>query len=1001
MGDPSETEAAETAATAGDDAGRSSDRSAVSPGDTFGRYIVRRLLGAGGMGEVYLAFDPELDREVAVKVLRADVAGSKAAGARRARLVREAQTQAKLSHPNVISVLDVGTVGDQVFVAMEYVEGTTLGAWTRASERTWQQLLRVYIEAGRGLAAAHHVGLIHRDFKPDNVLVGRDGRIRVTDFGLARAVDADDPDSSPGGVSSSVSLTATGSVLGTPRYMSPEQHRGEKTGTKSDQFSFCVALFEALYGAHPFAPKGTDSKGMRAAVCDGQLRDIDAGVPTWVRRVLERGLSVAADDRFASMDALLAALSRDPAARRRRRVIAVGAGLGVAAVSAGLAFVVATRGGSTPACATVADAFGEVWNDESRAAARAAFEATGLDAAVPAFERAATNLDAYQDAWIAQRTDACEATMVREEQTERLMDLRIACLDERLEQVRGVVSLFGEADRPLVSKAVDAVGALLPVAACGEVDALTSRFDPPGDDIAGAVAQERKRIARAKAIESAGRVDEARELITTAVARSRELAYRPLEAEAVFALAMLQRLAGELDEAEKTLDEAARIAAASGHVAIEAEAWSILVWVVGYRHKRFEEGHKNARHADAHLELLGNDPTVKARLLSNEALVFYAEGKNDEALALYLQAIALLDKTESADVQLASVLNNLGGLYQAMARYDDAEVAHQRALDIRIRELGEKHPHVAASFNNLGQLRDATGDYEEALAYHRRAIAIREAIVGPEHESVALSLQNMGEVLRKVGKGAEAVEAQKRSLAIRIAAFGEEHPDVADSRETLANAYGSVGRLDDAVAEYEKALATREALGAANTELATILNNLGTTERNRKNYDAAMRYFERAKKIFIEAAGPDHPYVGIAQFNIANVQSDRGDLDDAHASYQQALSIMEAKLGESHPFVAYPLTGMGENLRLMKKYARAVAPLERALKIRESKEGEPLTLATTRFHLGQVLWELRRDRARAHELVRSAEAGLRAAGGAGTDELETVAAWLADHPAPR
>ena len=999
VGEVSETKPAETAATETGDIERSRDGAALSPGDTLGRYIVRRPLGAGGMGEVYSAFDLELDREVAVKVLRADVAGSNAAGSRRARLVREAQTQAKLSHPNVISVLDVGTVGDQVFVAMEYVEGTTLGTWTH--ERGWRQVLRAYHEAGRGLAAAHHVGLIHRDFKPDNVLVGRDGRIRVTDFGLARAIDAEDADGGGSGDPISVSLTVTGSVLGTPRYMAPEQHRGERAGTRSDQFSFCVALYEALYGSHPFAAPGADSKAMKSAVCGGELREASGTeVPSWVRRVVLRGLSPDVDERFPDMDALLAELMRDPIARRRRRLVAGGAVVVVAGVSAAFAFLLATRGGSAPACSTAGARFAEVWNDEVRATARAAFEATGLDAAVPAFDRAAADLDRYAQAWVAERDDACQATMVREEQTERLMDLRVACLDERLAQAAAVVALFVDADRPMVSNAIDAVGALRSIAACGNADALTSRFDPPGDDIADSVATERERLAEAKANESAGRFDTAREVTTAVVARSRALGYRPLEAEAVFQLANLQRVAGELDEAAKTLDEAARVAAAAGHVAIAAEAWSTMVWVVGYRQEKYDEGHKDARHAEAHLELLGNEPEAKARLLSNEALIFYAESKPKQALALYEQAIGLLEHTESAEIQLASVLNNLGGLYQTMTQFDQAEIAHQRALEIRIRKLGEKHPHVAASLNNLGQLRDATGDYETALGYYRRAIAIGEAIFGPRHESVALYLQNLGEVLRKIGKGDEALASQQRALEIRLEVFGEQHPDVAASHETLANAFGAVGRLDEAVTHYEQALKIREALGAKNTDLATIHNNLGTTERNRKNYDAAMRHFDQAKTIFIEAAGADHPYVGVALFNIANVQSDRGDLTDAHESYQQALSIMETKLGAEHPFVAYPLTGMGENLRRMKKYARAVAPLERALRIREATQGEPLTLATTRFHLGQVLWELGRERKRAHALVTAAESDLKVAGGAGTDELEEVSAWLGKHLAP-
>ncbi|HEX8107829.1 MAG TPA: protein kinase, partial [Kofleriaceae bacterium] len=240
-----------------------------SSGDRVGRYLVLSALGAGGMGVVFAAWDPQLGRKIALKLLRSSVASSSKDA--RTRLRREAQAIAQLSHPNVVSIYDVGTTDDgALYIAMEFVEGDTLTSWLKSYPRTWRETVDVFRQAARGLLAAHSVGLLHRDFKPDNVLVGGDGRVRVTDFGLARSVLVPDEAAQAKPVVSAldVALTATGTVLGTPRYMPPEQLTGPDLDARSDQFSFCIALYEALYGRHPL-PGGTSvamlDHGERAA----------------------------------------------------------------------------------------------------------------------------------------------------------------------------------------------------------------------------------------------------------------------------------------------------------------------------------------------------------------------------------------------------------------------------------------------------------------------------------------------------------------------------------------------------------------------------------------------------------------------------------------------------------------------------------------------------------------------------------------------------------------
>lgn len=289
----------------------------LQPGTKLGRYVIAEVLGMGGMGVVYVARDPELQRDVAIKVLRSDFARAHPDAARR--IIREARAMAKLSHPNVVAVYDVGTIDDQVFVAMERITGTSLREWLRSTPRSPAEILEVFSDAGRGLVTAHDSGIVHRDFKPDNVLVGRDGRARVTDFGLA--YDAGDDDEAR-------------IVAGTPAYMAPEQHAGGHVDARSDQFGFAVALYEALYGARPFS--GATRETLVEDIRRGSVAPPPARtkVPASLRRILLRALAVTPGNRFPTMHELLKALGRDRG--RRPRQVAYVALVGFIAV--GVAF---------------------------------------------------------------------------------------------------------------------------------------------------------------------------------------------------------------------------------------------------------------------------------------------------------------------------------------------------------------------------------------------------------------------------------------------------------------------------------------------------------------------------------------------------------------------------------------------------------------------------------------------------------------------------------------
>jgi hypothetical protein len=384
---------------------RSSEVDDGVPPVRVGRFVIVRQLGSGGMGVVYAAYDEQLDRKVAVKVLL-----RRLSSVARERVAREARAMAKLAHPNVVHVYDVGDDEGVIYIAMEFVEGETLGAWEREQSRTWREVLAAYRQAGRGLAAAHAAGLVHRDFKPHNVMVkaghGSQPEVKVLDFGLAR--QRDDSRSGDTNVSddsqrvSDDRLTAEGVLVGTPAYMAPEQFSTGDVTAAADQFSFCVSLWEGLYGSRPFAAKGVAelivavTRGERPAVPD------DTDVPTWVGEVLLRGLAVDPIDRWPSMDALLAALARNPGVARRNWMLAVGA---VGLLGAGAAAAGGWNDDAVEPCTGARKHLDGVWDAPRQEQVRAAMLDTGVPFAAKAWEQTEARVDAFAEAWVQMHGD--------------------------------------------------------------------------------------------------------------------------------------------------------------------------------------------------------------------------------------------------------------------------------------------------------------------------------------------------------------------------------------------------------------------------------------------------------------------------------------------------------------------------------------------------------------------------------------------------------------------
>ena len=916
-------------------------------GRTLGRYLVLGELGSGGMGTVLKAYDESLNRAVAIKLLQCETA-DRHTKRHTERLRREAQALARLSHPNVVQVYEVGCHEEQWFIAMELVDGRTLRQW-RETPRGWRECVEVYLQAGVGLAAAHAAGLVHRDFKPDNCIVDGAGRPRVLDFGLVGGdvvppLDAISEEVDTIRLGRRVvesSLTESGTVLGTPAYMPPEQMRGEEADARSDQFSFCVSLYEAIYGERPF--EGVTMAALRKAVCLGVVRAVPKGgrVPGRLRQILLRGLTADPMQRWSSMDELLAELQR-LVMPHRRRSLALSAGL--ALVGAGLAYQ-AYRADMRQRCTGARAQMDGIWDDARRRAVEVAIQGSEVSYAADTWARVATQLDAYADAWVGKHTEVCEATKVRHEQPDEAMRLRMRCLGQRRNSLRASVDVLAGADSEVVESAVKLVAGLPRLARCDDLHWLEQqdqRVRPPEDpNVAAEVEALRKRLVDIAAIGKAGRYAEALEQVEPVVQRADVLGYAPLLAEAQYRRGVLQDNNGQYAEAEQDLRRAHTLAVEHHHDEVALHTAQRLTSVVGYQLARHADGRHWGQMAALPLAQRSGDPIELAASLSELGGVLQSQGEFEDAKAHHQRALAIRQKALGVDhPDLASSLNSLGNAYSSQGEYEGARGYYQRALVMLKEALGADHPDVAVSLNNLGNTYSSQGKYEEAKRYHQRALALWERALSADHPSVATSLSNLGVVYIGQGEYEEAKRCYVRVLAIREKALGGEHPQVADGLDNLGNVYNHQGQYEEARWYYERALAIREkALGADHLHVATSLNNLGVVCVSQGEYEEAKQYHQRALAIREAVVGSDHPDVAYSLNNLGNVYAIQGEYEEAKWYYEWALAVVEKVLGADHLEMTYGLNNLGDLYNSQGEYEEARMCHQRALAIREEALG--------------------------------------------------------------
>jgi eukaryotic-like serine/threonine-protein kinase len=939
-----------------------SDR--LARGSTVGRYTVLERIGSGGMGVVYSAFDPQLDRRIALKVMHPDRAtGMSASSGGKNRLLREAQAMAKLSHPNVITVHDVGTFGDRVFVAMEFIEGCTLRDWLDG-EHDWSDVVEAFVRAGRGLAAAHAVGLVHRDFKPDNVLMGTDGRVLVMDFGLARQasvrttgsiapeVTFDRPPLPSGREQPEMSMTRTGALMGTPAYMSPEQHKGESIGPTTDQFSFCVALYEGLYGERPFA--GTSVTSLAMNVLEGQIKapPRDSKVPGWLRQVVLRGLRTDPDDRYPSMDALLAELQQDPP-RTGRPWVAVGV---ATAVGGGIvAAYVLTRPKAEEICARGEVVMAEHWNDARSEEVRRALLDAGSPYAEVTWQTVSSRLDAHARQWIDTYANRCRADRaLRSGRIDHTQSPALVCLDDQLVEMDATLEGLLDTPAGALERAVGLVQALSPPSRCTKDSALEPIVVRMGlgPQTRARVESLLRGLAEASASQELGRPREAIERAVAMLGAARSLEVAGLEAQIQLLLARAQLDAHEALAAEQSLREAILASASSRRSDLEARAWVAMVDVVALHQEHHDQGRRLALGADAAITRAGDDPRLRADLRMMLGAIEQTRGNYEEALGHFERALGIrIDELPADDLGIAASRIGVGIALEGLSRFPEASEQHAAVLGMRERVLGAQHPQVAEALIRLGASMHGNGNIDLAEASLVRA----RMLLDPEAKVAIDDLPPPG-----AAAPAEPTDSVRLPTRRRLSTVLDQLGLVRRAKE----------EFDQAARLHARAAAMLEdAVGPRHRDLGYPLQNLGLALVDQGRHVDAVVHLQRAIDVWTRTLGDTHPDLGTAHLNLANALRALGRIEGARDHYARALDIWEAALPADHPLLGYALTGLGRAQLTLGEGSAAIDLLERALAIRDHEAEDALNVAETCLALARALWLEARDPARSLELV--------------------------------
>ena len=888
------------------------------------RYRILARVGVGGMGVVYAAYDPQLDRKVALKLLHRRGAGVEQ------RLLREARAMARLDHVNVVPVFDVGEYAGQAFVAMAFVDGTTLRTWL-ATSRTWREILTAFIAAGDGLAAAHGAGIIHRDFKPDNVLVDGTGRVRVTDFGLARSAAVADAVGSDAVLDdTAVPLTREGAILGTPAYMAPEQIAGEEVDVRSDVFAFCVALWEALYGELPFAIDRKLGRGpLRTPPSDRQ-------VPRRIHHILLAGLELEREARTATMHAVLDALRSHVA--RRRRWVAVGAS---AVVAVGVVGVVAWGARDTEAvCTDGAAHVATLWSADVRARTLVALGAARLAPIITALD---VRFERLRETWTNEYVSACRATRVSRVQSERVLDRRLQCLDDVQRRWRSGIDALSTSRSPV--KSVQALDDLPAANLCADLTRLGETQQLPAVAQLGPVAALQERIVRLDPHAALGEVSPA--TTDALVVEAKRIGHAPTLARALLvhgaALVHTEPTAGV-----SALHRAAAIGQELDAPELSAEAWLRLA-----SHHAFNSEPAPALqlvdYAAAMVHRLGDPPDLTMRLAVTRGDAYMAAFAYEKAEQLHHEVVDYRRRTAPGSLAEASATNRLAIVLAEQGKQDEARDLFARALEIREQVLGPDHVETLNLVGNVANLDRMRGRPELAVAQLERMIAAYRR--SRTWQPLANAEHNLSIALFDLGRYAEAQTAIDEALRLEEEIFGRDSEALVSSLVNAAEVAGMLGQSTTAYAHIERGLAILAKRGPHAPELARFLTVSGGAARRLRDTRVARRYYALALEEFEYAnEGARSPTAASAHDGAAWAAQASGDLDEAIAHSQRSIEIRVASLGPRHPTLSTTYAALAESLLARGQagdVAGALAAAERAVALAEKTPDRVYALVHT------------------------------------------------------
>ncbi|MEM7160124.1 MAG: tetratricopeptide repeat protein [Myxococcota bacterium] len=776
----------------------------------IGRFAVLGPLGSGGMGVVLAAYDEALDRRIALKVLHRASSGGHD---RRHSLRREAKALARLSHPNVVQVFEVGEHQSQVYVAMELVEGETLTQWVKAKPRNFEEILRVLCGAGRGLAAAHERGLVHRDFKPDNVLVGEDGRPRVLDFGLVRAT--------AGSRTTLNTLSmgppdTRGKVAGTVPFMAPEQLLAMPVDARTDQFAFCVSLYEAVYGRHPFEAEGAIEMGLR--IIQGTMDPPPRGVaPRWLKGVLERGMARKPEDRYPDIRTLLDALEGHDVRSRPSGWL-----VGTAALLMGLGVASTVH---TPehndACRSRTSLVDDVWNDERRQEIQQAFERSGVRYSEATWERVRSSIDDYAAKWNQSDREACEVSVVVPESA-ALVGAWQQCLDGHLHELRSLVDVLGRADDAAVERAVVAAARLPSVSGCSDASSLSEPVEPGRQ---AESKQLRAQFSRARAELDTGHAAVAAELLEGRLEQARAMDDGALYAEALVLVGKTQMATGHYPEAEQMLSDGFSRAQSEGLDELAVDAGVKLMHLVGDELRRFDEGLTWARHTEVAIQRGNIEGRLVAWVHNNRAGIAMRQGNYDEARRSAQKALSI-EADDIGDLDTAAFELSLGNVYLSQRSLDEAKAHYTRSLELRERAVGSEHPLLLAPLVNLGNIELVANRPASARVLLERGLVLSKQPGEPSLVTADV-LVNLGIALIGVNELGRAEQRISEAREILVNALGENHPRVAHVLGNLADVYSRQGRFDESEQAMRQAIELIETMaGPDHPELGIFREDL-------------------------------------------------------------------------------------------------------------------------------------------------------------------------------